>query len=422
MPAQQDEWSDSDQEELSDLETSVLLGVPDGSIDVETDLLDAAVSRIGGLPAFLPSPEPPFDSSHCKTCSNPMELLVQMWCPFENSPMDRALYIWGCARIGCQGESASVRAWRGLRFNERYAAKLEQKRIRESANNLVKSAQKKNPFAVGAGDADPHIFNMSAQIFGHVSSAVGSVEDDGDDQSDSASSERSLLTALASVTIAESPWRCAPSYPTLYLSTVGEYLPPQAKLKVPKGIQVGDDETKDKDVSWATETYENSLEMDHVFERFIKRVGYEGEQCVRYNLGGTPLPFASDKTFDVLWPTPPHEPLPVTKAVFKAVPTVRRVYDASSVPRCSACGSRRVFECQLMPNLINVLRPSWADDNEKKLTDRERRAAVKRELAGDNKEAKRGLEWGTCLVYSCEKDCSDDGCWREEVVYVQWDG
>ena len=109
----------------------------------------------------------------------------------------------------------------------------------------------------------------------------------------------------------------------------------------------------------------------------------------------------------------------MTKAVYKVVPAVGRVYDASSVPKCSGCGSRRVFECQLTPNLINVLRPSWADDS-KKLTDSERRAALKRELAGDNKEAKRGLEWGTCLVYSCEKDCSD-GCWKEEVVYVQWD-
>ena len=49
MPAQEDDWSDSD-EEWSDVETSVLLGVPDGPIDVESDLFDAAVSRIGGLP------------------------------------------------------------------------------------------------------------------------------------------------------------------------------------------------------------------------------------------------------------------------------------------------------------------------------------------------------------------------------------
>jgi pre-rRNA-processing protein TSR4 len=223
----------------------------------------------------------------------------------------------------------SVRAWRGLRFNEKYAAKLEQKRIRENANRLAKEKadrQKKvpmsNPFSVSffllifisrsfhlrehvsfqignraADNADPHIFDMSAQIFGHISTApvpesdgrtsVEITEDDGsekDADSDSASSEKSLLTALASVTIAESPWRCAPSYPTLYLSTMGEYLPPHAKPKVPKGIQVselGDEETKDKDVSWATETYENSLEMDHVFERFTKRVGHEGKQCVR---------------------------------------------------------------------------------------------------------------------------------------------
>ena len=221
----------------------------------------------------------------------------------------------------------SVRAWRGLRFNEKYAAKLEQKRIRESANRLAKEKadrQKKmatsNPFSVSnscdihpgyfilrthvafqigkraADSADPHIFDMGAHIFGRSMvpesngrTSVEIAEEDGsekdeDAQSDSASSEKSLLTALASVTIGDSPWRCAPSYPTLYLSTVGEYLPPRAKPKVPKGIQVSelrDDETKDKDVSWATETYENSLAMDHVFERFTKRIGHEGKQCVR---------------------------------------------------------------------------------------------------------------------------------------------
>ena len=50
MPLQDDDWSDSDQEDLSDVETSVLLGVPDGPIDVQSDLIDAAVSRIGGHP------------------------------------------------------------------------------------------------------------------------------------------------------------------------------------------------------------------------------------------------------------------------------------------------------------------------------------------------------------------------------------
>jgi pre-rRNA-processing protein TSR4 len=46
-----DIWSDSDEEERrSGVESDVLLGIPDGTIENEDDLIDAAVSRIGGLP------------------------------------------------------------------------------------------------------------------------------------------------------------------------------------------------------------------------------------------------------------------------------------------------------------------------------------------------------------------------------------
>lgn len=107
-----------------------------------------------------------------------MELLVQLWCPFEDSPMDRALYLWGCSRTGCQGKEGryvfflgfsrtvtylthlSVRAWRGLRYNEKYAAKISKKLARKRELDLAKAAafeeeakRKKlaaqsNPFAV----------------------------------------------------------------------------------------------------------------------------------------------------------------------------------------------------------------------------------------------------------------------------------
>lgn len=48
MPIDED-WSDSDEEVLSDAETSVQLGLPDGPIE-SSDMFDAAVSRIGGHP------------------------------------------------------------------------------------------------------------------------------------------------------------------------------------------------------------------------------------------------------------------------------------------------------------------------------------------------------------------------------------
>ena len=53
MPARvEGEWSDSDEEydPSGDIETSVQLGIPDGSITAEEDLKDPRVSRIGGHP------------------------------------------------------------------------------------------------------------------------------------------------------------------------------------------------------------------------------------------------------------------------------------------------------------------------------------------------------------------------------------
>lgn len=117
----EDDW-DSDDGSIDEVQTSsstsVLLGVPDGAIEEPGDLKDPLVSKIGGLPvsqiivfhphvlimyqAFVKGILPPIESSICKHCSKQMELAIQMWCPRENSPMDRALYVWSCSRAGCQ--------------------------------------------------------------------------------------------------------------------------------------------------------------------------------------------------------------------------------------------------------------------------------------------------------------------------------
>lgn len=49
MPKGED-WSDSDEDVLSEIETSVQLGLPDGPIHESNDIVDAVVSRIGGHP------------------------------------------------------------------------------------------------------------------------------------------------------------------------------------------------------------------------------------------------------------------------------------------------------------------------------------------------------------------------------------
>jgi pre-rRNA-processing protein TSR4 len=53
-----DAWSDSDDDNdvPSEVETSVLLGTPDGPITSSSDIKDAAVSRIGGRPVRVNVP------------------------------------------------------------------------------------------------------------------------------------------------------------------------------------------------------------------------------------------------------------------------------------------------------------------------------------------------------------------------------
>jgi pre-rRNA-processing protein TSR4 len=94
-----------------------------------------------------------------------------------------------------------------------------------------------------------------------------------------------------------------------------------------------------------------------------------------------------------------------------------RTYDPTSIPTCESCGAKRVFECQLMPNLINVTAASTK--SAKPLTDEQRRADVQASLQKHG--SRRGMEWGTCMVFSCSEDCGKGSAWVEETVLVQWE-
>jgi pre-rRNA-processing protein TSR4 len=140
----------------------------------------------------------------------------------------------------------------------------------------------------------------------------------------------------------------------------------------------------------------------------------------RYELSGTPLPFSSDNVFNSLFPSPPAPTLPITKPAFTVVHTPTRTY-APSIAPCPSCQAKRVFECQLMPNLINVLRQTGGVETSK-MTDEERRKTVENTLKGRETggDGTRNMDWGTCMVFSCEKDCCPDpDGWREEAVLIQ---
>ncbi|KAH6573268.1 hypothetical protein BASA62_003043 [Batrachochytrium salamandrivorans] len=82
---------------------------------------------------------------------------------------------------------------------------------------------------------------------------------------------------------------------------------------------------------WLGETYEAmGLGVDKLFKRFQRTVHLASEQCIRYSLKGTPLWYKANTTQSEL--------------------------SSGHIPICERCGAKRVFECQLMPNILNILK------------------------------------------------------------------
>jgi pre-rRNA-processing protein TSR4 len=119
---------------------------------------------------------------------------------------------------------------------------------------------------------------------------------------DDDASDDELVIALAATTLDDSSWSDVPAYTPLYLSTCPEYVPPPPKAKLPKGIDPNDPDasSNDKGGGFAPEGYENSLETDHVFDRFSNRVAHEPEQCIRC-VGPSALQSYADDLSGMSW-------------------------------------------------------------------------------------------------------------------------
>jgi pre-rRNA-processing protein TSR4 len=206
-----------------------------------------------------------------------------------------------------------------VRFNKKYAEKLEKKAARkeEQKKEVEKPAQsngqRSNPFSVSSRSSAEFYtltsgfqlgksaeatspFGLGSQIFGGSTEEEEPIppepefEDDdseSDTDDDSETSEdtvdeeaEELAEALAKTSLNDvyAVWNDMPAYPPLYMSTVSEYLPPEPKVRA--NIKV-DDGLGDCKTKGGLEAYENSLNVDEVFSRFIKRVECEGEQCIR---------------------------------------------------------------------------------------------------------------------------------------------
>ena len=144
------------------------------------------------------------------------------------------------------------------------------------------------------------------------------------------------------------------------------------------------------------EKYERLKPEEKAFMLFSKRLRRAPEQVCRYAYGGEPL-----------WSIPlPNKTNGRGKhqKVKKNAKTITAPFP--SIPKCS-CGSERVFEFQLLPNILSILDVDSANSNEDDGNDI------------TNLNSIGGMNWGSIAVYSCPESCDES---REEFLIVQESG
>ncbi|NXA38172.1 PDCD2 protein, partial [Eudromia elegans] len=107
----------------------------------------------------------------------------------------------------------------------------------------------------------------------------------------------------------------------------------------------------------------HETEDDKIFQKFKERIAAEPEQIIRYCRGGE----------GPIWVSGENIP------------------EEKDIPDCS-CGAKRIFEFQIMPQLLNHLQVDSLGES---------------------------IDWGTLVVYTCAESCNQDGRYLEEFIWKQ---
>lgn len=406
---------------------TTLLALPDGPIEAGA-APSHTTSYIGGYPAFPPSTASSAPAAvKCGVCQEPIPLLAQVYAPLVDGENDRTVYVWACARAACKRREGSIRAFRASARNEEYVADVAAKRAEAERIAAEERAKARiNPFTAKDAPAGG-LFGSAQPLFGAAAANPFAAPAPAGEAAPAAA-VAAPTEAVAALSIATEPVILGPPLPAYqpaqYLATIDEYLPlPESDDE--DDVDSDDDETPEMKAEWRDEGWERLLPkgVDDIFERFVRRLDSAEDgstQVLRYDFGAVPLPYSSSSAlFKKLFPgAPVRAPSSEEEEVYLA-----DWYKPSFIPPCPRCKGKRVFEVQLVPQLINVLRPSALSTTgaapvpapAKNLTEDERKAELTRLAKG---EGESEMEWGTIMVFSCEKDCVGVG---EEWVGVEWE-
>ncbi|XP_019278933.2 programmed cell death protein 2-like isoform X2 [Panthera pardus] len=350
----------------------VLLGLRDTAVRGRPTGSGAwTASKLGGLPDALPSVAAP--RPVCERCRQPLALVVQVYCPLEGSPFHRLLYVFACPRPRCS--MGGARSWKVFRSQ---CLQTREKEAQDAQENRLAAED----WCEGADDwgSDSEEVPPPQRTLDFGNDPHSAKDTDCTAQLRDLHLQDTVLGAAPPVSPGEEMAlpSLAPQFLPYYMCVVDEddyrdFVSLDHAHCLLRDYQQKEGMDMEQLLSQSLpgdgdEKYEKTTikSGDKIFYKFMKRIAACQEQILRYSWSGEPL-FLTCPTSEITEP-----------------------------PACSYCGVRRIFEFQLMPALVSMLRST---------------------------NLGLSVEFGTILIYTCEKSCWPENCQTpmEELCIIQED-
>ncbi|XP_024365835.1 uncharacterized protein [Physcomitrium patens] len=354
-------------------------------------------SKVGGCPAWLdPINIPTGEQSTCGICDSPLEFLLQVYAPIDDidDAFHRSLFVFVCPNASC------------LEQDRHHQSKKPEENPRRCVKVFRSQLLRKNSYysyTPPSGEDDLPISEGAALCTwcgiwkGHKACAACKQTKYCSRSHQVEHWRGSHAVYCRQVQAARKEGKMDVNIPVCSPGPVSDKLWPEMELVVdeednyevdelsdPNANVPASDKTKSK-AQLLLEDYERRREAGEEFTAadledvheasqdmqlwaaFLAKIGKAPDQVLRYCRSPAAKP---------LWLSLNGQP------------------ENSGIPSCSHCGSRRIFEFQVLPQLLNFL---------------------------DFKDEANSLDWGTIAVYTCERSCGEGvgKGYAEEFAWVQ---
>jgi len=307
-------------------------------------------SKIGGKPAWLdlaklPSPK----EMQCLNCSSPLSFLLQVYSPDNNSDtaFHRSLFVFICTTSSCweQGKESPVVVLRSQlgRSNQYYP--WDPPEERDGWREDIKAEAYGKLCAVCGCRADKSC--AQCKKVHYCSGKCQRAHWKAGHKLNCKSGGNTELPGVSSLLLPEGLIESEPEPKNNVTDDIGQNVDQYRDIIEGGGVTATPKEL---------EEVEAGQEEDVACEKFRLRVARAGDQVIRYERGGSPLLCTSSPA---LGPPPP----------------------------CELCGAPRIFEFQVMPQLLFELKLGLDADS--------------------------CLDWGSIYIYSCSSSCDVEGYVKE---------